>query len=266
MLTDSKHNIEFVEANAPYMDELMAPLKKYGIEFFVVVRGYDDGSYYYLTNDPNTYRFTILNELPVITTIEDELYEALKTKSKIKYSVPMSGVYKDLLDHMKIFYPYGIYYRYPGYVDCYCFAGSKNSSWLPNFYSNENEHLEAFISIFKNEAKSILSQATITKGLLSKNMHSNLTGLNEHQPFPKRRRFLLSPDDLNRYITKRELDCISQLAEGKTVKEAATSLSLSDRTVENYLNNAKTRLSCINNRALLKAYTESELILKFPEQ
>ena len=54
-------------------------------------------------------------------------------------------------------------------------------------------------------------------------------------------------------LSQRQLDCLSFLVKGNTIKQIAKQLSLSPRTVEHYLEAAKDKLNC---------YTRAELIEK----
>jgi len=55
-------------------------------------------------------------------------------------------------------------------------------------------------------------------------------------------------------LSRREHECIYLSLRGKTAKEIGKLLSLSFRTVEDYLNNAKSKLGCLNKRDLIALY------------
>lgn len=52
-------------------------------------------------------------------------------------------------------------------------------------------------------------------------------------------------------LSKRQSTCAQLLLEGKTIREIAAILSLPPRTVETYVENMKTKLSCNNRTALI---------------
>ncbi len=54
-------------------------------------------------------------------------------------------------------------------------------------------------------------------------------------------------------LSPRERECLALLLEGQTAKESAFELDLSHRTVESYLESAKTKLGCANKRELFTA-------------
>jgi len=52
-------------------------------------------------------------------------------------------------------------------------------------------------------------------------------------------------------LTKREMECLSYILQGRTLKETADILQLSKRTVETYFENIKNKLGCKNKTELL---------------
>lgn len=52
-------------------------------------------------------------------------------------------------------------------------------------------------------------------------------------------------------LTNREVDCLSYVLKGKTLKETADILNLSKRTVESYFENIKSKWGCKNKTELL---------------
>lgn len=54
-------------------------------------------------------------------------------------------------------------------------------------------------------------------------------------------------------LTPRQMDCLLYLTKGLTIKQIASSLKLSFKTVENYIAEIKARLNCHNRSELIKA-------------
>ncbi|MBL0941410.1 MAG: helix-turn-helix transcriptional regulator [Alphaproteobacteria bacterium] len=65
---------------------------------------------------------------------------------------------------------------------------------------------------------------------------------------------LSTPKNAKMYLTKREIECINYLGQGKAAKEIASLLKISPRTVEYYLQNARMRLKCSDRRHLIKFF------------
>lgn len=67
-----------------------------------------------------------------------------------------------------------------------------------------------------------------------------------------------SEKKLNEF-TSRELDCITLLMQGYTVKMMASKLGISPRTVETYIENVKNKTGCINKSSLINYFQENGL-------
>jgi len=60
----------------------------------------------------------------------------------------------------------------------------------------------------------------------------------------------------NNYLTTREMECLSWLAQGKTLEETAMILSITQRTVKAHVNSIKEKLGCTNQFQLGMAYAK----------
>jgi DNA-binding CsgD family transcriptional regulator len=57
----------------------------------------------------------------------------------------------------------------------------------------------------------------------------------------------------NRYLTYREIECASWVAQGLTNREIGSHMQLSPRTVEGYIENLKKKLGCYSKVQLITA-------------
>jgi len=62
------------------------------------------------------------------------------------------------------------------------------------------------------------------------------------------------------YLTRREAECTFRVIQGKTVAVIATELTLSPRTVEFYLKNAKSKLRCRTKAQLIEKILQSNFL------
>jgi DNA-binding CsgD family transcriptional regulator len=140
--------------------------------------------------------------------------------------------------------------HYEKYCDIFCFGNNQPLEKMLNFYINNTKLLEKFISYF-NEAAYPLIQL----GEKNKIKIDNFIDLNEEivsaKPEDIKFNELLEAIKLKRYhlttpkgivkITRRELECLKLTAQRFSAKESAKMLNLSPRTVEDYLENLKTK-------------------------
>lgn len=84
-----------------------------------------------------------------------------------------------------------------------------------------------------------------------------MIGLHAYDVYDTMRRNEMAPV---RTLTKRELEVIRWTAQGKTSAEIGQILSLSDHTVNAYMNNAIKKLDCVNRTQLVAKAIRSKLI------
>ena len=123
----------------------------------------------------------------------------------------------------------------------------------PNNYLRDLELLKKFSLYFKREVKSLID-----------GMHSEGYNIQEAKGkafFEKHDSWLLSNSDTKalRFLKKispfsdREQQCLDLYKEGHSAQETAAKLGLSQRTVEHYFENMKTKLACMSKRDLLNS-------------
>lgn len=84
-----------------------------------------------------------------------------------------------------------------------------------------------------------------------------MIGLHAYDVYERMKRSEMLP---SRTLTKRELEVIRWTAQGKTSAEIGQILSLSDHTVNAYMNNAIKKLDCVNRTQLVAKAIRSKLI------
>jgi DNA-binding CsgD family transcriptional regulator len=143
-------------------------------------------------------------------------------------------------------------------AEVFSFASSPKNNGIITWYLNNLDILEIFTHSFKEKALPILKQVEADRLILPKCLPAKpndifhaFTDGNEkfRQSFisqVKIKRYVVNNMPKKQYLTQRELNCIARLANGESIKDIAKSLSLSPRTIETYLNNAKAKLGAKN--------------------
>lgn len=80
------------------------------------------------------------------------------------------------------------------------------------------------------------------------------------------KRYLLKHQKQDYQLSKRQLDCLYYYAKGMTINEIATTLSLSKRTVEHYLEAVKAKMNCTSRAEVIAKAERMELLDKHNEK
>ena len=164
--------------------------------------------------------------------------------------------------------------RHGDYIEMWSFASTRENDKIINFYINNLDNIKLFIKSFRYKASKFIdpSKKRVPLTSLKTNMDQNYLHTQESaEKMPKRvfeeevtpRKFIITSSTKGRVIlTKREYECLAEIAKGKTYKEAAQSLSshsksINDRTVESHINRAKDKFKVDNTSLLIAIYHDS---------
>lgn len=159
-----------------------------------------------------------------------------------------------------------IYKRFGNTIEFWEFSG-KNSAAIPNSISRSslmpflnfityfNEHKASNQLVSPSAAfPSPIDMSYIQQGqVLIENFKNSITSNN----------FTLWDKNQSIHLSKREWECLSEVAHGKTCKEIAYDLSISSRTVETYLNKIKEKAGVRYKSELVKLFYKNSLVEPF---
>lgn len=135
------------------------------------------------------------------------------------------------------------------------FATSPSNTHIINTYISQFKLLHRFIHYFKSENKQAFQDASehsINLKQLKKDAYSNHQNVVNCTPDKSN----IELDSIFYHLSKRETQCLHFLLEGKTAKEIAKKLSLSPRTVEEYIANLKRKSNCYSLHDLLVLFQD----------
>jgi len=143
-------------------------------------------------------------------------------------------------------------------VEFFGFAANRSSSCLDRLYLNQRGILKHFASYFKTELASVLREMDQTGISLPALKGKDFYCKQPIVPSGNRQNSQAFLFDLGLKkdlayadsLTPAERRCVLHLLEGFSAKETASSLHLSPRTVESYLETLKGKLDCSNKREL----------------
>ena len=246
----SKNHISLSSSNETR--SLCAPiLAHYGIHYFYFVRMFDNGDCYLLSTHNNVVNYMLEKEHELLAPIAPHLI-----KQKIFYLIEACESYqhvaKDLCSFFNVAHVMNAYEQGEGYIDAFCFGSSPNNTEIINFYFNNVDIIDKFNLYFKEQAKNLFNSCKQQSIHLPHHMRLNF---NSHTLSQKTEYSLpnksLMIQNRQVFLTQREIDCLNKLMLGYSAKETGKLLKLSYRTVEYYLQNAKSKMGCSKKSEVL---------------
>ncbi|MDQ2994064.1 MAG: LuxR C-terminal-related transcriptional regulator [Pseudomonadota bacterium] len=245
------------------IDQLLTPLKKYGIITLTFMRNYDDGhqvvlsnnsdwveDYYhgglcgnFLSKHPSQYhqKFLVIpNESPhLVHQLSREKYQEGNTFCLVN--------------------------RFETFTEFFFFAGNVNDSMLTNFCINNIDLLETFTVYFKSCGEHAIEKAeksrlSIVSKVENSETHSapalgfNDDMVKETLRYMGIKHFKISDENVK--LTRREIDCIAACQQDLSAKETAILLDLSFRSVEKYIETINQKLNFNDKKESLRYLIE----------
>ncbi len=203
-----------------------------------------------------------------ISRYEEEVSQALR---KGKYFYARIGTpdpndrFSLMLYEFDIWNSFCLYYKNSNTVDGFYFTSSRENKEIINFYLNNIKLLERYSSYFKekfSEATTLKDLVNLSEPIFSSDVFAkqNFNDENEEikiknfsQSLPLNK-LVMNKEGQSIVLSKREAECLCYMAFGKTMKEIASCLNLSPRTVEFYVDNMKKKTGLCSKSQLLNMF------------
>ena len=243
------------------IDQICAPLKEgFGITSLVYVKNYYDGSEIRLTNQPQWVDHFYTKEY-----YKKSLLDAHPSKFQTGFTLLRDLKHHDIIlqDAFEFNIAHGITLtiKNEDSVEFFFLCTERDNDRIIPLFLNNMDLLERFTVYFKERAQRLIFQAEKNKLTLDKNYEYDIPEDETAFIFAKngmdREGFLSEVVakelvlDKNLIFTKREIDVIQCLVQGKTAKEAGQFLFVSPRTIETHINHIKDKLSVRTRSALI---------------
>jgi DNA-binding CsgD family transcriptional regulator len=152
-----------------------------------------------------------------------------------------------------------IYKRHKKYIESWCFAGNPDSSFITVLKPEDQKIFREWASYFRDKFPTILTIKEPIKYFSSKIDMSPLPNfINREELLKTMKSSQQTLCGRNGFFTlsERQFECLVLLSEGKTIKGIAGCLSISDRTVEDYLNEVKRKSDFRYQNQLIEMFRE----------
>lgn len=154
-------------------------------------------------------------------------------------------------------------YKHENFIELFSFASDNANRSLIEWYFNNLDVLEKFILYFKDSARLLIKSSkensfkSTTNELIN---NEKIISTDTRQSFLQEisnKRFYF---ENNRYLTKKEMLCATQIGFGLSIKEVARKFNVSPRTVETHLIHIKEKMNARNLNEMI-----TKLVKAFPQ-
>jgi DNA-binding CsgD family transcriptional regulator len=269
MIDENYHAYKYLEGRCEIINSICEPLEKYFNVGFYYTKIFPDGKYLRLGNNLEWERFYLQN----FHTFETPSLECLPLKplDGTQEIIPFLWPEKPISNIEQLVYQFGFWdgisfsrINIDSY-EAWTIYSLDRSSMMRDFFASQHKLLDKFISFFNNQVENLVSSeknhppifANFKNGFIIPKtfIHSEtqFSTLEFMKDLNSKNRMFPCKRGGNIALTSREIECLSALIYGKTTKEAAQALNISNRTVESHINNIKCKTGYSVKGDLMKA-------------
>ena len=243
--------------------KMIKPLReKFGITYFGPSISYRDGHATTLITDPDVMihwiveQFSLPGSNPAGPRIPSGNYfvNYLDDIYPIPYRKALSEIFH--VDNMLM-----IVESYEDRDEFFSFGTEPDNHKILNVYLNNLDVFKRFIASYKIQAAHLIKLAIKERAPIPLSSSAIETNIRELVLPEYEKELLLNevnpkkiPIGHGLYLTAREIDCLLLCSQGKSAKEIAKTIAISNRTVEMHLENAKQKLGCNRKSQLLNKF------------
>lgn len=260
-----KPALDFTLGTSDFMKRVSGPLLEcFGLKCFGYFRLYNDCSYLIMMNGYEDYNRKYFHEIDK----EDPYY--IEDLRNTPPGGPHYYIWPQSFDVMhpnaslnfefNIWNGFNISYRREDYVEVFWFAFGREGCDVAAFFIKNLHCLTEFCENFQSQSYDLLKsdinkKITRYKEPFDFSYVPNQKIIKLMEGFDKKI-IIESKGKQPIKLSSRESECLKRLSESKTIKEIARDLNLSNRTVEYYLNNIKSKLGLNYSRDIINLYTK----------
>ncbi len=259
---------KYAEAHLPTLESICQPLSDLKIQVFAYFRFFNDGRYLYLCNHLEWLKFCLQHVHSNDNTslgkeiglVGHDEYHCFLWPTRCEDYL-LSALYEhDIWNGLSIFK------QRDDSVELWGFASHRQATDLQSFYIENLELLKKFTGLFNNTAANLILPSSSNLAIYKDFTNSDAL-LDDYEskwvfdfinatPLTK---YPLLHNNKEIFLSKREMQCTHLLAMGKSVKQMALALEMSDRTVAKHLENIKKKFEHQDRSQLIQIYKDSIL-------
>lgn len=246
-----------------YYNELVEFVQKtyahYDINYFAIGRVYRDGRLHALHSNPDwAIDHLVKNKLPPagLTNIDELESNQLFFRSE-GYDQKLGwteGSYLAAKAKFNIRNPLIYFFRNDDYVDQY-FIDIHNPD-VVNIYLNQQSEIQNIFKTIKYQFKDLINTVSKEPLVFESQYITEQKALAQKKNPQEQTSYLFHNNQLIK-ISSREYSCLANLAKGARIKDTASLLKISPRTVETHINAIKMKLNIPSTKELIACYWKS---------
>ncbi len=278
LITDIERTQHHIQTSGETMRQLAKPLECLGINHFAYLNLTPKSERILLSTHPELSEFFIQEKLYNLALTEN--YEQCQPGYILVSSLKSNDIVKQINQVTRELFNLGNYL-------IIIKKDEKNCEWFyfginPEKFTEEQSNLiymqnmqklEDFTLIFKQQAFALIEQAKTERFYYPNDVENHvpeliITNMDKHlfetdSLIKKLKKFHVQTE--NGYVTLslRQLQCLAMAAQGCSAKITAAKLNLTAKTVENYLDALKKKLSCHSKSALIDIAEKNDIIRLF---
>jgi DNA-binding CsgD family transcriptional regulator len=241
-----------IVSQSDHIKNIISPLKSFGITDFIFMRFYPDHTFINLATHVELSKLFFDNLFHLRYKIEDfQQHIDFRDGASLWIHNPDNMIWKEGKDRFNVGNGVSIFRQHHSFLNIYAFYGNAYNYKINNFYINHMDILENFISYFIERTSDIIQKAEKERILLpfayvnnykpSLKIASNIKRL---KSILKMKNNGLSHCFNFEQLTRRELECLKWICQGKSSEEIGLILHCSRRTIESHISNMKSKLNC----------------------
>ena len=262
---------EYSKAAVPEITTLCEPfLAAFGLTSFIYGRLFYDGKYIFLSNQIDW----VKNWLQNVDTIADSLiqssFQNVSSEEPLYFlwdTANFQEKHIQMNNRFGLWHGFDIYNRLEDSIEGWSFSTSQDRNQLNYFYFKNLNLFHRFCAYLREKAVSLFDMKCEEQfAIFRKNCDfsfnpsvPNAQDVNAFLPSLFLNSYSVSTQNGQIKLSKREIDCMFHLSQGKTSKEIGRILNISPRTVETHFMNIKLKTGCYSKSVLVDTLRDNVL-------
>ena len=265
MMKKAKESLEYNKKNiVPFSDVCLPLLQNFPIKTVGYRRFFNDGRYLALSNHLGwqEYYFSQVNDPN--QSFGKSIQEACPQNFTYLLwpQLPNEPIFQALYEY-DIWHGLSVYRKKEDFVECFAFATTRDIPAAIDFYNKKNlEFLKKFIEYFLVQTHDIIHKCP--ENALGNFSNFKIKPINyDNSTYEKILLNILNAQyavGKSPSLTKQERKCLCFIVSGSSIKETASKLMLSNRTVEYHLNNILLKLNIKRKSNLIKLFYKDKTL------